>query len=182
MIRELLIQHKILTFKIFIVSFLLLLNSIKAVALSSDSIVIELSTAPEFVLDHNKPCEEGPSAAHIGIRVRNISMSDTLINVTVSFTSLTSTASRSEITSDSILYLRNLKPGQESVAYFYVKYPCDRDIGTTFNFDISDNDTGVVKFSKTIFTRSFQSASAAGQVVDRRSSTSAVYGAVYRYC
>ena len=52
-------------------------------ALDSLQVKVELATAPLFTLDSNKPCEEGPSAAHVGIRLINTTSNDTLSNVEV---------------------------------------------------------------------------------------------------
>lgn len=165
---------------ILLASFIFLSNM--SLALSADSVEIELATAPKFVLDHNNQCDAGPTAAYVGIRVRNISINDTISGLTVSFDSLTSGSTRTTLLgpSDSILSLSSLAPGNEAVAYFYFKYPCVNAISSTFYFSIKDDSLGSDTFSTTILTETMISASAAGEVVARSTSASDVFGGLLR--
>lgn len=148
-------------------------------ALDSLQVKVELATAPLFTLDSNKPCEEGPSAAHVGIRLINTTSNDTLSNVEV-FISSYSDTTRLKLLGplDSTVIIGDLNPGDTGVAYFYFTFPCDYNIASTFNFSISDDDTNTVSASTVVTTKSMQSAAAGGNLISRSVGTADVLGSI----
>lgn len=144
-------------------------------ALSSSDVSVSLATSPHFILDHNKPCEEGPSASYVGIKVTNTSGA-VLNDVTVTLTTLSSTSSRAATLSDSVLFIGTMVDNASKTAYYYIKYPCSDAVDIDFTFVVSDNQSGTVSFNTTVTSKNTISASAGGQVDSRTTDTSVILG------
>lgn len=154
---------------------MLVFSMTKIFALSGADVTVSRVTAPRFTLDHNKPCEEGPSASYIGIEVTNVSGS-TLRNISVKLTGLSSSSSRVENLSDSTRLIGTMNNGQSKTAYFYIKYPCSSSTNVNFTFEVSDNRSGVVTYNTTVSTYNMISANAGGKVDARSTGVSSTLG------
>ncbi len=163
--------------KIRLLAFSVLLCAINDLgwALNNSDVDVSLATSPHFILDHNKPCEEGPSASYVGIKVENTS-GGTLHGVTVTLKTLTSTAARASTRSDSVLFIGSIDDNASKTAYFYIKFPCSDGVDIDFTFDITDDQSGTVNFSTTVTSENAISASAGGQVDSRTTDTSVILG------
>ncbi|MBO6516748.1 MAG: T9SS type A sorting domain-containing protein [Bacteroidia bacterium] len=144
-------------------------------ALSNSDVTISRVTAPNFTLDHNKPCDEGPSASYIGIKVTNVSGGN-LKDVKVYLQTVTSTSSRAISLSDSTRIIGKLADNQSKTAYYYIKYPCTDGTSVSFSVIVSDDQSGTVSFNTTVTSKDMISASAGGQVDSRTTDTSATIG------
>ncbi len=146
-----------------------LLTTVSVFALTGGQVTITRTTAPFFMLDSNNPCTSGPRAAYIGIKIKNISATDTLFGLQVRLDSIQGNSLFKLIgPADSSLNTSKILPGDSSTTYFYVQYPCTHALTATFYFKISDNKSGTVSFNTSIITRSSISANAGGQILSNK--------------
>jgi hypothetical protein len=152
---------------IFLMTFLL--TTVSVFALTDSLVTLKRTTAPFFILDSNTPCASGPRAAHIGIKIINKSATDTLFGLQIRLDSIVGDSRFKLIgPADSSLNSGRLLPRDSSTTYFYVKYPCTKDLPATFYFKISDKRSGFVRFNTTVATRSSISANAGGDVISHK--------------
>ena len=143
-------------------------NAIFAFALSSGQANVSMSTAPFYILDSNTPCASGPRAAYIGIKVTNLSSTDTLYNVNVKLDSIVGNSGFKFLGgTDSVTVIGQILPSSSRVAYFYMQYSCTHSLTANYFFKISNNQSGVLQFNSQVYTRSSISAGTGGQLVSQ---------------
>ena len=148
---------------------LLYIQALSCYALSSSQVTISRSTAPFFILDSNNPCNAGPRAAYVGVKIVNNSSTDTLFNVFIKLDSISgNTGFRLLGPNDSVENVGRILPRDSVTGYFYVKYPCTHNLTANYFFKVGNNVAGTVAFGTSIFTRSSISANAGGQLVSQK--------------
>ncbi len=137
-------------------------------------ITIARTSSPYFILDSNKPCVDGPTAAYVSIRVTNTG-GTALTNVSLKMDSFTlSTAFRLLSPSDSSHYIGTLAPGASYVGFYFIQLACTNNTAVKLNFNLYYNSGSICAFNTTVTTRSAISSSAGGVVTGNISAVSAL--------
>lgn len=147
------------------------LSATNAHGLTSGQVTVSNGSGPYFYADDgNCGSSEVPQAAYIVVNVLNTSSTDTLFNVAVKMTSNSNLASGFKLlshTDDSIYVIPRILPSTSVGAYFYVQYPCTKNLSSTFGFTLSDNNGGAVTFNTSISTQDVGRASAGGDIISQ---------------
>lgn len=155
----------------------LLFHGYNAHSLSSGQVNMVRTTSPQFTLDSNKPCTDGPRAAYVGIKITNTGAVG-LKDLRLDLTGMTGTGFALLGPLDSGVYIGRLAAGESRTAYFYFKYPCVINRALNLSFVASDDQSGTISMNTSIITRSMISANAGGLIAGRSTSYTAVPGSL----
>ncbi len=153
------------------------LLSIHAWALTSNQVVISQKTGPYFILDHNKPAT-GPRAGFVAIEISN-STNQTISNFKITLSNIVGTGFSMGIGEDSSRIFLSIQPGEKVLASFFVLYPSSFNSTGTFQFNIQDQNPGIIQYSTSITTKAYISASAGGIVNSRKTSSIKPVGEIW---
>ena len=140
-------------------------------ALTSGQVTISNGSGPYFYADDgNCGSSEVPQAAYIVVNVLNTSSTDTLYNVAVKMTSNSNLAAGFKLlshTDDSTYVIPRILPSSSIGSYFYVQFPCTKNLSSTFGFTLSDANGGAVSFNTSISTQDVSPAGAGGDIISQ---------------
>lgn len=146
-------------------------------ALTSGQVGIVRTTSPQFTLDSNKPCTDGPRAAYVGIKITNTGVS-VLKDLRLELSAMSGAGFTLLGPLDSGVYLGRLSPGESRTAYFYFKYPCILNRTLSLTFLASDDQSGTISMNTSVVTRSMISANAGGLIAGRSTSYTTIPGSL----
>lgn len=156
---------------------LMLCFSIQTWALSTNQVNVSQKTGPYFILDHNKPTT-GPRAGFVAIEITNTS-NQPISNFKIMLNTIVGTGFSFGIGEDSSRVFLSIQPGEKVLACFFIRYPSTFNTIGRFQFQLQDNNPGLVTYSTSIATKAFISASAGGLVNSRKTSSAKPVGEIW---
>ncbi len=142
-----------------------------SMALSGSQVNITIGSGPYFYSDDgNCGSSEIPRAAYVVINVENTSSSDTLYNIKIKLDSIANTIAGFKLLSfsdDSTYTIPRILPNSTTGGYFYIQYPCTKNLTSAFSFTLSDDNSGSTTFNTTISTKDIGPAGAGGDIVSQ---------------
>ena len=157
--------------------FILLFFSFNSWGLSNNQVSISQKTGPFFIVDHNKPTT-GPRAGFVAIEMINIS-NQPISNFKITLTNIVGTGFSFGIGEDSSRSFLTIQPGEKVLASFFMRYPSTFNTTGQFQFQLQDQNPGLVQYTTSITTKAFISASAGGLVNSRKTSSAKPVGEIW---
>lgn len=156
----------------------------EAFALNSGDVTILMTSSNLLVVDSNKcppPNNDGPHAAYVAFRVTN-TLGTTLTNLSATLSGFdTANGFNFSGGQTATQYIGTLAPGASTVLFWFMQYPCTKNLNDTITVTVSDSNPGTVAGNGTVTTRSHISANAGGLITSTVLGPGAVVGQILEY-
>ncbi len=155
-----------------------------ALALNAGDVTVTMTSSSRLVVDSNKcppPDNDGPHAAYVAFRVTN-PLGTTLTNLSATLGGFDTVNGFNFAGGQAATqYIGTLAPGASTVLFWFMQYPCTKNLNDTITVIVNDSNPGTVAGNGTVTTISHISANAGGLITSTVLGPGAVVGQILDY-